>query len=93
MPLQKANARERYPDRAYRYCGEPSFNGIKKRLLSEPRYGTLVAAAATAAAVVVVVRAAAAVAAAAEQDEQDNDYPEATVISVVAEHSFDLSPH
>ena len=37
--------------------------------------------------------AAAAVAAAAEQDEQDNDYPEAAVISVIAEHSFDLSPH
>ena len=41
----------------------------------------------------VATRAAAAVAAAAEQDEQDNDYPEAAVISIVAEHSFDLSPH
>ena len=54
---------------------------------------TAVRAAATAAAVVIVVQAAAAVAAAAEQDEQDNDYPEAAVISIVAEHSFDLSPH
>ena len=57
-----------------------------------PRYCGLVAAAATAAAGVVSC-AAAAVAAAAEQDEQDNDYPEAAVISIVAEHSFDLSPH
>ena len=56
-------------------------------------YRRSVAAAATAAAVVVATRAAAAVAAAAEQDEQDNDYPEAAVISVIAEHSFDLSPH